>query len=254
MKVLCVGDVVGISGVDYLCKKLPWIKKEHNIDVCIVNGENSDKSGVGITRHSAETIFTYGADVITTGNHCFRRTTDDFFNENPFVLAPANFPCTFDDIGMCTLNLGKYQIDVFNILGVAYLEPIDNPFVTLDKLLKKSTSKFKILDFHAESTAEKRAMGFYADGRISAIFGTHTHVPTADASILPKNTGYITDIGMTGPSNSVIGVEAELAIKKQKYHTPVQFKVSENPCVLNGIIFHLNNSTGMCDKVEPIYC
>ena len=252
MKILCIGDVVGTQGVDFLCRKLPNLKRELEVECCIVNGENSDKSGTGLTRHTAEDIFAHGADVITTGNHCFRRVDEEFFYENEFVLSPANYPSSDIKCGMCTVNFGRYKVDVFNISGVAFLEPLDNPFKTLDLLLKKSEAKFKILDFHAESTAEKKALAFYADGRLSALFGTHTHVPTADACILPKQTGYITDVGMTGPSNSVIGVEPSLAIKKQMYHTPVRFEASNNPCELNGVLFTLDNNTGLCTDVKQI--
>lgn len=252
MKVLCIGDVVGTQGVEYISKNLPKIKKENNIDVCIVNGENSDKSGTGITNHSAKAILDFGADVITTGNHCFRRASEDFFAEQPFVLCPANHPAVQLQDGVCCLDFGKITVDVFNLSGVAFLEPMQNPFKTLDILLKQSTAKIKILDFHAESTAEKQALAHYVDGRISAIFGTHTHVPTADACILPKGTGFITDVGMTGPKFSVIGTKPELAIRKQMYQLPVRFEISDNECSINAVVFEFDNNTYKCIDVKQL--
>ncbi|MEG2054358.1 MAG: YmdB family metallophosphoesterase, partial [Oscillospiraceae bacterium] len=177
----------------------------------------------------------------------------DYYTETDLVLMPANHPAVPTKTGACTLGVGNKRVDVFNLSGVAFMENYDNPFKTLDELLKNSDARFKILDFHAESTAEKRAMAFYADGKLSAMFGTHTHVPTADGCIMPKKMGYITDVGMTGAQNSVIGVVPSLAIQKQMLHTPVKFEVSPNDCEMDCVLFTLDDESGKCIEVKQIF-
>ncbi|MDD3429378.1 MAG: TIGR00282 family metallophosphoesterase, partial [Oscillospiraceae bacterium] len=194
MNVLCIGDVVGDIGLDFLARHLPALKREYQIDLCIVNGENSDKSGTGLTRHGAELMRNIGADVVTSGNHCYRRTDPSFFSETDYVLCPANQPFQEPLCGMYEVDMGRYSACVINLAGVSFLEPLDSPFARLDELLAQTSARFVIVDFHAESTAEKAAFAYYADGRISAVFGTHTHVPTADAQVLPAGTGFITDV------------------------------------------------------------
>lgn len=251
MNIFCIGDVVGQNGLEYLCNTLPSLKKSLGVDVCIVNGENSDACGRGISRNGAEAIFSHGADVITTGNHCFQRTKQETFEEQEYLLCPANFPFLPSQAGRCQLDLGRAQLQVINLSGVAFMEPLDNPFICFDRLYDPSC-RFTIVDFHAESTAEKKAFSYYVAQRASAVFGTHTHVPTADGCILPGGCGYITDVGMCGPINSVIGVEPEQAIQKQKCHTPVRFSVAQGECCLNGVLFTLDDSTGRCISVEQI--
>ena len=252
MKILCVGDVVGQAGLNFLADRLPGLKRSTAADVVIVNGENSDKSGTGLSRTAAQEILQY-ADVVTTGNHCYRRADEELYTENPTVLHPANFPFTEDEAGCCLLDLGRLgMLRVINLMGVAFMEPIDSPFKRADELLGKTTARFTVVDFHAEATAEKKALGFYLDGRVSAVFGTHTHVQTADEQVLPKGTGYITDVGMTGPEISVLGVAPQLAVKKQREHVPVQFKVAASPCMLNAVLFVLDDTTGLCLSAQRI--
>ncbi|MFV0413115.1 MAG: TIGR00282 family metallophosphoesterase [Oscillospiraceae bacterium] len=252
MKVLCVGDVVGDAGLAFLCETLPALKQETGADLVVVNGENSDKSGTGLSRAGAETLLQY-ADVITTGNHCYRRAGEELYMENEMVLHPANFPYTSPEAGCCLVDLGRFgSARVINLAGVAWMEPIDNPFARLDELLGYGQARYTIVDFHAESTAEKKAFAFFADGRVSAVFGTHTHVQTADEQILPKGTGFITDVGMTGPEISVLGVEPALAVKKQQTHQMVAFKVAEGSCILNAVLFSLDEKTGLCTAVQRI--
>lgn len=251
IKVLCVGDVVGTPGVDFLCRRLPSLKRSTGADICVVNGENADPSGKGITQTIAEDIFSHGADVITTGNHCFFRAGDSLYEENEFLLCPANFPGA-EQNGWCELDFGRFKVQAMNLSGSAFLEPLGNPFETADRLLAQSSAKVRIVDFHAESTAEKQALGYYLDGRVSALFGTHTHVPTADARVLPKGTGYQSDVGMTGPRESVIGVVPELAIRKQKTHRPVRFAVAEGPCRMDAVLFTIDEATGRCLSAEGI--
>ncbi len=253
MNVLCIGDVVGTPGVECLRRQLPALRRKYAADAVIVNAENADKTGTGISRKLAEELLTGGcADAITTGNHCFRRADASLYEECPTVLMPANYPSLGPDVGRCTLDFGRVRLDVYNLQGTAFLEPLQNPFVILDELIRQSGTKFRILDFHAEATAEKKAMAYYADGRVSAVFGTHTHVQTADEQILPGGTGYITDAGMTGPVNSVLGVQPELAVQRQSSHLPTRFDVAEGPCALEGVLFRLDDATGRCTGIERI--
>lgn len=252
MKILCIGDVVGDVGVSFLCRQLPKLKRENNANICIVNGENADTSGKGITKQIANEILAHGADVITTGNHALYKATDELYTEIETLLMPANFPACQKNAGTCELDFGAYKVFVANLGGAAYGTGLDNPFFAADALLKNTNAKFKIIDFHADSTAEKKAFAYYLDGKVSAIFGTHTHVQTADEQILPNKTGYITDIGMTGPAISVIGTEAQLAIKKQMYARPVKFAVASGKCELSGVLFDLDDTSGLCKDVKRI--
>ncbi len=253
MKVLCIGDVVGEAGVELLRRHVPALRRELSLQAVIVNAENADRTGTGLGRRLAEELLQSAlADVLTTGNHCFRRADASLYEELPTVLCPGNYPRLGAGCGRCTLDLGRYQLDVYNLQGTAFLEPLQNPFLALDAFISESRTKFRILDFHAEATAEKKAMGFYADGRVSAVFGTHTHVQTADEQILPGGTGYITDAGMTGPAVSVLGVRPELAVQRQMCHTPVRFEVADGPAALEGVVFTLDDATGRCTDVQRI--
>ncbi len=253
MNVLCVGDVVGSVGCAHLRRVLPSVKRARGVDVCIVNGENS-ADGNGILPQSAAAIFDAGADVITGGNHTFRRREIlEELERNEFILRPANFPAGTPGRGMTVIDRGRYQVAVVSLLGTAYLEPLACPFETLDALLAQAGNlRFCVVDFHAEATAEKKALGFYADGRISALFGTHTHVATADEQILPRGTGFITDVGMTGPTLSCLGVKPELSIEKMRTKLPVRFAVADGPCAMDAVLFTLDDQTGHTVAVERI--
>ncbi len=255
MNVLCVGDVVGKNGCEALRKNLPALKKLKGIDLTIVNGENS-ATGNGILPGSAEHIFTSGADVITTGNHVFRRhEIYSFLEENDSIVRPANFPESAPGKGMCIVDMGRTVAAVINIMGVTYMEPLKNPFETADAMIDKAKAagaKLIFVDVHAEATAEKRALGFYLDGRVTALFGTHTHVQTSDAEILPQGTGYITDLGMCGPRWSVLGVKPELAIQKMKNMLPVRFDNADGESVLGGCIFEVDEKTGKTIGAEAV--
>lgn len=252
MIILCIGDVVGSVGCKFLMKTLPAFKRQKGIDFVIANGENSS-DGNGITPTSAKQLFDCGVDVITTGNHSFRRKESyEFYDDCRELLRPANFPDgTTPGRGYTVIDMLKYQVCVINAMGTMYLEPLDCPFKKLDRILEETAQyKIKILDFHAEATAEKRALGYYLDGRVSAVFGTHTHVQTADEQILPNGTGYITDVGMTGTLNSVLGVKKELAIAKFKDKMPVRFDLASGDCRMDCIIFEIDNSTGRTVSLE----
>lgn len=254
MKILAVGDVVGDSGSNFLRQHLSNLKKERNIDFIIANGENSDH-GNGITRRSTSFLFESGVDVITTGNHAFRRYEAlKLFDEEKYLIRPANYPNgTTPGNGMCIMDNGKHKICVINVMGLTYLDSLGCPFRTMDKLLRSVTeTNIIIVDFHAEATAEKRCLGFYLDGRVSAVFGTHTHVPTADEDILPKGTGYITDLGMTGVIHSSLGVKPEIAIRRMKNKLPVKFEFAEGKCKMDCVLFDIDETTGKAISIERI--
>ena len=257
MKLLAIGDVCAPDGSAYALKMIPIIKREENIDLVIVNGENSAE-GNGIIPESADMLFAAGADVITGGNHTLRRKEFfDTLDTNPFVLRPHNLKDTDTGSGYCLFDMGKYSAAVINLSGQIYLERVnaDNPINCVDTLIEKAKAdgaKFVFVDFHAEATSEKRAMGFYLDGRVSAVFGTHTHVQTADAQILPKGTGYITDLGMTGVINSVLGVKNDIIINRLKSGVMSRFEQASGECMINGCIFDIDDKTGLTKSVKLI--
>ncbi len=253
MNILVLGDVVGEGGCNAVCKYLPTLKREENIDICIANGENS-AVGNGITPYSAEQLLCGGVDFITTGNHVFRRNeVYSYLDECDRVIRPYNLHPSNPGKGVGKIDMGRLKIGIVNIMGKAFMQGSENPFDAVDRALDEiSDCKIKIIDFHAEATGEKRAMGFYVDGRASALFGTHTHVPTADCTILPNRTGYITDIGMCGPANSVLGVESEIIIKSLKTGMPQRFNVSKNPCGINGCIFKIDDKSGFTTGIRTV--
>jgi len=252
MKILFIGDVVGTNGVNLLRKGLPLLKKEYTPDVCIVNGENANESGKGLNRRDADDIFACGADVITGGNHSMRKANIDFYEENEYILCPANLLYGETEYGVCNVDLGRDSLVVINLMGTAFIENHRNPFFELDKILKSTDCRNIVVDFHAESTAEKYAFGYYADGRVSAVIGTHTHVQTNDDRILPGGTAYISDAGAVCADDSVLGVVKERAIEKQKYLKPVQFRTAEGPGHINGVFIETDQK-GRTVKIEKIH-
>ena len=258
MNVLCVGDVCGSIGCNALSKQLHNIKKQYNIDLTIVNGENS-ADGNGITPDSADFLFSIGADVITGGNHSLRRSeVHTYLDEKPFILRPDNMPKVEVGGGYCLVDLGKYRVAVINLLGHIYLETLGatNPFDAADKLIERANAdnaNFIFIDFHAEATSEKRALGIYCDGRISALFGTHTHVQTADCQILPNGTGYITDLGMTGPIQSVLGVKSDIIISRLRHIDTKKFELADGECMINACVFSVDEKSGKVYDCKSLY-
>ncbi len=258
MRILAIGDVCGSIGCEYVCKVLPTLKKEKHIDMVIINGENS-ADGNGITPKSADYLFAVGADVITGGNHSLRRSeVYDYLDNNNFCLRPQNLNDCQIGKGYCTVDFGKTRVAVINLSGKIYLERVgaNCPFATADEFIAKAKAdgiKIIIVDFHAEATSEKRAFGLYLDGKISAFFGTHTHVQTADLQILENGTAYITDIGMTGPKDSVLGVKKEIIINRLKDNDTSKFELANGECMLNGCVFEVDENTGKTVNVERIY-
>lgn len=252
MNILCIGDVVGSGGCQFLRERLPALKKLKAVDLVIANGENS-ADGNGVTPASVEHLLQSGVDVITTGNHSFRRRESfELYDSCEVLLRPANFPeGSTPGRGMCVADLGKVRVAVINLLGTVYLESLKSPFETLEELLKTpDLPRLCVVDFHAEATGEKRAMGFFADGRVTALFGTHTHIPTADECVLPMGTGYITDVGMVGGVNSVLGVKPECIVKKLTTKLPVRFENEKGPFRMDCVLFSADEKTGLCTGVE----
>lgn len=253
MKVMMIGDVVSQAGSNFLREKLPAFKNQNKIDVCIANGENS-AVGNGITPQSADFLFSSGVDIITTGNHVFKkREIYDYIESRKELIRPANYPGDCYGRGYYIYDGGRFSLLVINLMGTSFMEPLENPFYVADRLLKENKAKYTIVDFHAEATGEKKALGYYLDGRVSAVLGTHTHVQTADEQLLPKRTGFISDVGMTGPIHSALGVNPECVIKKLMTNLPTRFEVKEDDkCQLDAVILTLNETDGLCDKIERV--
>lgn len=252
MNLLFIGDVVGQSGCDYLESQMYKLKKDYNIDFTIVNGENSAQ-GNGITPQSFESLVRMGADVVTTGNHSFKRKeAEGLYDENEILLRPANYPDGVEGRGFTVVDLCPVKIAVINLMGTMYLESLDNPFNRVDEILEQIDTPNIFVDFHAEATSEKKAMGFYLQKKVTAVLGTHTHVQTSDETILGGHTAYITDAGMTGPELSVLGVESDVIIQKLKYHTPVKFTESTNPPFLNGVVVSFDEKSGKATNITRI--
>ena len=255
MNILIIGDIVGLSGVNKVKEILPKIKKENNIDFVIANGENS-ADGMGITSKIFKELIVAGVDVVTMGNHTWGKK--DIFNiiENKKLLRPANYPKDVLGNGYGIYECNGKKIAVINLIGRASMNVLsENPFITADEIIEKIKNEVDaiIIDFHAEATAEKIAMGYYLDGKVTCLFGTHTHVATADETILENGTAYITDVGMTGPKKSVIGMEVDASIKRFVTTLPERYKVSEDKqVILNGCILSLNSENCRVEKIDRI--
>ena len=253
MRVLMIGDVVSQPGCEFLRKVLPGFKKQEMVDAVVCHGENS-AVGNGILPRSAEFLFDSGVDVITGGNHSLRRwEIQDYLEEHPNLLRPANYPRECFGNGYYKLDMGSCTILVISLLGQVYLEPMSSPFSCADAILEKEKADFVLVDFHAEATGEKMALGYYLDGRVSAVVGTHTHVQTADETILPGGTGYISDLGMTGPIRSILGVKPECVLRRMTTCLPTRFEVeADTPCKLEGVLLDLDKKTGKCAKIKRV--
>ena len=252
VKILAVGDVCGDPGLQFLEKTLKPFKKENDIAFTVVNGENANV--VGITPRQADFIFRAGADVITLGNHTWTRTElQPYLEERTKILRPANYGPQCPGRGIAVFHPEFGDVCVLNLLGRFTLDNnTDNPFPIADGYMEEIREKIILVDFHAEGTSEKRAMGFLLDGRVSAVWGTHTHVQTSDACVLPKGTGYITDLGMTGAIHSVLGIDPEQSIGKMMGDPPRRYEAGKGPAKLEGCIFTVNTDTGRCVNAEAI--
>ena len=254
MKILAIGDVVGTAGVDHIKDRLWAIREANRIDFTVANGENASDIH-GISAADAEALLASGVDLITLGNHTFgRRDICGFLSESEAIIRPANYPPLAPGGGYTVMNICGWRILGINIMGTALMESLACPFATVDRILEreKGNYDFAVMDIHAEATSEKIALARYFDGRIEIMFGTHTHVATADEQILPKGSGYITDLGMTGPTDGVIGADADCVIERFRTKIPTRFKVAEGRTEAQGAIFTLDESTKRITSVKRI--
>ena len=251
-KVLAVGDVVGNPGMDRIRRCLRQLKRQTGADFVTVCGENA--SVVGMTPQQGEDILDAGADVITMGNHTFgKREIVDYLEDNPRILRPLNYAPQAPGRGYGIFDTRVGPVAVIDLIGRCNMDyGPDNPFLMVEKVLKKIDTKLILVEFHAEATSEKLAMGYMLDGRISALWGTHTHVPTADAQVLPGGTGYVTDLGMTGPKNSVLGIQPKLSIAKFRGDLTGRYQWAEGPTKLEAVLFTIDPETGLCRKAERV--
>ncbi|MBC7217277.1 MAG: TIGR00282 family metallophosphoesterase [Candidatus Caldatribacterium sp.] len=251
MRFLIVGDVVGKPGRRVLREKLPLLKEELQIDAVIVNGENA-AGGLGITPEVCEEIFSYGADVVTSGNHIWdKKEILGYIDREPRLLRPLNYPEGVPGRGSLVLEKEGRIWAVVNLSGRVFMPPLDCPFRRIEqelKLLREQTNII-LVDFHAEASSEKIAMGWFLDGKVSCVFGTHTHVATADERILPQGTAYITDIGMTGAHDSVIGIEVADIVGRFLTQLPVKYRVAKENVKLNGIVVEVDDTTGKAREI-----
>jgi 2',3'-cyclic-nucleotide 2'-phosphodiesterase len=251
MKVLFIGDVVGGPGRRGLKAAMPELRERHQPDLTIVNGENS-AGGMGITEKTAQAIFDAGADAITSGNHVYRhREAYDFLDRAERVIRPANYPHANPGRGHVVVEAGGMRVGVINLSGAVGLQVARSPFHEVDAILERIEADAIVVDFHAEVTSEKVAMGWHLDGRVAAVFGTHTHVPTADARVLPGGTAYISDVGMTGSRTSVLGVKPEQALESLITQMPVKFETATEDVWVMGAAVDVNDK-GLADSIEQV--
>lgn len=255
LRVLFIGDIVGKPGRQTVRHLLAQIVQKFKIDLCIANAENA-AAGFGLNEKTAQEIFAAGVQIITTGNHVWdKKEVIPLISKDNRILRPANYPLGVPGVGSITFKLPTgSKVAVINLLGRVFMNTLDCPFRAFDKLydeLSQATNIF-IVDFHAETTSEKTAFGYYTDGRASAVIGTHTHVQTADERILPAGTAYITDVGMTGPKDSIIGVEKEQILSKFLHHMPLKYNVAQGPCALNAVVIDIDASSGKAKSIQRL--
>lgn len=254
MNILMVGDVFGESGRAALAKHLPTLRQQHAIDFCVVNIENA-ASGFGVLPAMARQALEQGADVLTSGNHIWdRKEIVEYITKENLLLRPANFPTGTPGSGFITIKAGPHKIAVLNLMGRVFMNPIDCPFRKADEIvpeLRKETP-IVVVDMHAEATSESVAMGWHLDGRVSAVVGTHRHVQTADERVLPGGTAYITDLGMTGPTDGVIGVDRDLILQRFLNQMPVRFEPAKGPAALHGVIITVDSDTGRASDIRRL--
>jgi len=252
IKIAFVGDVVGTPGRRVLRQLLPTWRRSAAIDCVVVNGENA-AGGIGLTPALAEELFFAGADAITTGNHVWKKPEiKRLLDEDHRVFRPANYPGPAPGRGFGTIGSGEQSISIMNLEGRIFMRPLDCPFAVADRLLAETTGKIVIVDFHAEASSEKAALAYYLDGRVTAVLGTHTHVPTADQRILPKGTAFVTDVGMTGPIESVIGMEIDQSIERFRTQRPGSFQVAGGQAKIDLVVIAVDTRSGSAKSIERV--
>ncbi len=254
LNVLVLGDVVGTAAIDYLRKNLWSVRSRLAADFVIANGENASDIH-GLSAPDARALLDCGIDFLTMGNHTYRRRDlYDFLDDDPRIIRPANFPPAAPGQGYATVCVDGYKVLIINIQGQVYLEPLADPFDTVERILAKEAGDydFAVMDIHAEATSEKLALARHFDGRIAVMFGTHTHVPTADERVLPRGSGYITDLGMTGPTEGILGTDAATVIEKFRTHLPQKFTVADGPIRAQGALFEIDPDAGRVLSVKRV--
>ncbi len=251
-KVLAVGDVVGNPGLERVRKSLRYLKRKYNADFTVVNGENT--AVVGLLPHQAEDILDAGADAITMGNHTWgKRELVDYLDDCPQIVRPANYAPQVPGRGWQVFETKAGDVALIQLIGRCNMDyGPDNPFLMIEKIKKQINARIILVEFHAEATSEKLAMGYMLDGTVSAVWGTHTHVPTADARVLPKGTGYVTDLGMTGPQESVLGIRPDLSIAKFRGDLTERYRWADGPTKIEAVLFTIDSTTGKCLKAERV--
>ena len=251
MKILMVGDVFGEPGRAAVKKLLPRLRQEHAIDLVVVNVENA-AAGFGVTPQIAREILDQGADVMTSGNHIWdKKEIIEYITKENLLLRPANFPAGTPGVGHVTVKAGPHRVAVVNLMGRVFMSAIDCPFRKADEILAELSKETRVVlvDMHAEATSESVAMGWYLNGRVSAVVGTHRHVQTADERVLPGGTAYITDLGMTGPIDSVIGVDKDLILQRFLTQMPIRFEAAKGPAALHGAVITVDPETGRASEI-----
>ncbi len=254
LNTLFIGDIIGRPGRQAIRELLPGLKKQFAINLVIANAENA-AGGIGLTPDVADELLFYGVDVLTSGNHIWKkRGIGEYLDATPQALRPANYPGSAPGDGLYVAQTDCGPVAVVNLLGRVFMTPLDCPFRIFDRIHDRLDSSIKmcIVDFHAEATSEKQAFGWHVDGKASLVGGTHTHVQTADDRILPQGAGYITDLGMTGSMSSVIGMDREIAIRRIVTGIPEQFKVAKGNVHLQGVVAEIDEQTGKCGRIARI--
>lgn len=254
MKILAIGDLIGNAGIKELKKQLAEIKKKEEIDFVIVNGENSAE-GMGLTETNFKDILAMNIDVITMGNHTWGKKDIFKFIDHPKLIRPANYPKGVVGKGYNIYTCQNKKIAVINLIGRVDINVLsENPFIVVNEIVEKIKEEVDMIfvDFHAEATAEKIAMGYFLDGKVTAVYGTHTHVQTADEKILPNGTGYITDIGMTGPKHSVIGMDITASLKRFETTLPERYRIATGECILNAVMFDIDDENHKVKSIKRI--
>ena len=253
MKILAIGDIFGKTGRQVIQKYLPQIKKEQQIDLVVANVENTTH-GKGISYKHYQELKSYGIDIMTSGNHIFNcEETQKFISKVPDLLRPLNSNPLHPGIGTILITVKDKKIRITNLLGTTFMAMnAENPYLVLEKVLEQGESDIHLVDFHAETTAEKNALALHYDGKVSVLWGTHTHVQTADERILPQGTGFITDLGMTGPYGGVIGAKLEVIIRRNKYGLPAKMAPHEDNGQFNGVIFEFDPTSSQVVNIQRV--
>ncbi len=253
-RILTIGDIVGPQAVEYIHRRLWEYRRTNDISLTIANGENAC-TGNGLDALTSKLLLSSGVDIITSGNHIWhKRDIREYLDSTDAVIRPANYRTTTPGSGYTKITIDGYVYLIINVLGVVYMDPLDNPFFTVERILNHENGRydFAILDIHAEATSEKLALAYYFDGRINIMYGTHTHVTTADEKVLTHGSGYITDLGMCGPVDSILGIRSEIIIEKLTTNMPVRFEIADGPIEACGAIFTLDLENGRVVSVERV--